>query len=124
MVLYGYSLLASANPCVAQGKRLDAEILEYFEQTTAFEEIDRRFQESVKQDFNAQTEGLLDEIKRNEAVKIAFARKRLMRSMEVRREKLARARAEFCVNCRDVRESGGLPYCERCPNRPECNKAP
>ena len=86
------------------------------------EELALKFDDYVKQDFDAQTEGIFDTIHRNAALKVIFAKKSLEKSLEQQKAVLRQTIEEFCTKCgflaNQTEERPG--YCERCPAVTSC----
>src|SRR3989338_3765258 len=52
------------------------------------DELEIRFQEYCKEDFSAQVEGIANELHRNKAIKVAFAKRRLTKLIDSRSRQL------------------------------------
>lgn len=85
-------------------------------------ELDTKFDEYVKADFTSQSEGLLDDLHRNAALKVAFARKRLNRAIEVQQLKVKTSGDSYCGSCKPDRKSQKKDYCSVCDTEGECLK--
>lgn len=85
-------------------------------------ELDTKFDEYVKADFASQSEGLLDDLHRNAALKVAFARKRLNRAIEVQQHKVKSSGDGYCETCKWDRKSKKKEYCSVCDAEGECEK--
>lgn len=87
--------------------------------------LNEKFTESVKRDFHAQSEGMIEDIHRNEAVKVAFARKKLHKAIEKKRAAVAALKSEYCAKCfiKEV-EAQKKVACEFCPEDGRCRRSP
>lgn len=103
VIVMGYSEVSSQadGTCPALKGRLEKEIAGLTSLNNTYQELNARFEESVQDDFTAQAEGFLDEIRRNEAVKLAFARKRLNQNRELKKQQVQTLRAQYCPKCND-----------------------
>lgn len=103
-------------------KELDTEIRELRRHLESWDELDKRFNASVREHFNSQAEGVFDEYKQNEAVKIAFARKKLGKTIETQKTKVRDLRAHYCETCFPAKltPKNRTSNCEKCPENPEC----
>lgn len=57
------------------------------------------FSESVQRDMARQADGLLDEIHRNKALKVSYARKKLVRRIEFIKAMITKVRRSYCESC-------------------------
>lgn len=62
-------------------------------------DLDSQFSESVQRDMARQAEGLLDEIHRNKALKVSYARKKLSRRIESIKAMITKFRQSYCESC-------------------------
>lgn len=87
-------------------------------------ELGQKFTDHVKQDFDAQAEGLIDEVHRSQALKVAFAQKRLIRTIEAKTRSIAAVNSEYCAKCVDKVKNGDAAgeICSYCPDAPACAK--
>ena len=108
--------------CGDAEKQLDSEIKDLRRHLESWDELDRRFGSSVRDHFNSQAEGVFDELKQNEAVKIAFARKKLVKTIEAQKSKVRDLRASYCDKCFPTKltPKNQASNCEKCPDKPEC----
>lgn len=61
--------------------------------------LSKEFSQSVARDFSSQVEGLVGELDRNKAMKVAFARKRLTRNIDATKAKIGLLKKEYCKSC-------------------------
>jgi len=87
--------------CSALRPRLEKEVAALTGLNENYRELNAKFEESVHEDFTSQAEGFLDEIRRNEAVKLAFARKRLGQNLALKKQQVQQLRSQYCPHCTD-----------------------
>lgn len=109
----------ASDDCDALRMSFDNDLLLLEEMAKFQGDLNQKFTEQVQKDFAAQTTGILDELQRAQAVKIAFARKRLGRSVDAKKAALKRVKAAYCTKCSRL-EGGKFSNCERCPENPDC----
>jgi len=113
----------AAQTCVEVGSRFQNEQLQLDELLISRDELNKKFQSDVAADFAAQSEGILDEIHRNAAIKIVYAKKRIARRIKEKESELAALREHLCVICESSKSITGdkLPVlCKHCPLLASC----
>ncbi|MBI4402970.1 MAG: hypothetical protein HY537_02340 [Deltaproteobacteria bacterium] len=86
------------------------------------DELKTKFEHYIEQDFVDQSEGLISQINRSAASKVAFAKKKLARLIENQDKTLADLKGQFCNHCssnttvQDFRQR----FCARCPDHTVC----
>jgi len=83
-------------------------------------ELESKFDEYIRADFNSQSEGLIDQIHRNAALKVTFAKKRLQKSLATQENKSKRAEDLYCTQCTTDLIGKKTIYCKICIERPAC----
>jgi len=117
------ALLSQANDiCPSFKDRLDKEIKLLNGLSQSYQELNEKFEQSVEADFTAQAEGFIDSIRRNEAVKLAFARKKLGATLDLKKEQVKQLRGNYCVKCTEKNSLDRAGRCERCPDDKVCQQ--
>ena len=106
--------------CPGLKDRLEIEVKFLSELTQSYQELNEKFEQSVQDDFTAQTEGFIDGVRHNEAVKLSFARKKLSRNLDIKKEQLKELRGLYCVNCTEKGSIDRNERCLRCPDDKMC----
>ncbi|MBI3294216.1 MAG: hypothetical protein HYZ71_05735 [Deltaproteobacteria bacterium] len=103
--------------CEQVNEKLYREQIKVAELTGLKEDLEKRFQEYSKEDFTAQVEGIANEIHRNKAIKVAFAKRRLTKMIDSRMRDIASTTQDFCIECRAnaTNQNTRDRYCENCP---------
>lgn len=121
MVTGPSAVLSQGNDvCPAFKDRVEKEVKALDELTQSYEELNKKFEQSVQDDFTAQAEGLIDGLRRNEAVKLAFARKRLGQTLETKRAQVKALRQSYCPKCSEKGSPDIAGRCRRCPDDKSC----
>jgi len=114
-------LLLGAESCQDLSIQLEKDSSRLIELLKLREELEEKFQGYVSQDFKEQTEGVFQGLNRNAAIKAAFARKKITKSIEKQKVTVATTKESFCDKCRSLAsEQEKSAFCQRCPNKPEC----
>ncbi len=87
------------------------------------DELQEKFKGFVDEDFSALVEGMNDALAHHEAIKAAFARKKLAKKMQERTHSYNSFLKSFCGQCKDLVESndGKRKYCTHCTEEPHCS---
>jgi hypothetical protein len=113
----------ATSSCSELGHKVDGQSAALAEMLDLQRELEEKFQTKIAADVSAQTDGILDELSRNEAIKVAFAKKRLAKNIESKRVELAASQNEYCFQCRGEILLPDLhaKYCSRCPQQKGCD---
>lgn len=118
MILLSLSIIGEPKKaCLQASKKVSVEENTLAELKQLREDLETRFQEYCKEDFSAQIEGIANEIHRNKAIKVAFAKRRLSKLIENKSRDIASSIDVYCTHCRSYSERDDLrnEYCQRCP---------
>jgi len=114
--------LASANHCTVLSNRIDDSENQLDELVKRREEMNREFKEHVSEDLTAQAEGVLDELHRNAAIKISFARRKLGRAIDEKTSTVGSMKKGYCSDCESAAKNifAKVSFCTKCPDRSSC----
>jgi len=115
-------LTIRAESCEELNSKIDQENTTLRQLLSQQKEVDEKFQRNVINDLITMAEGIFDKSHRDAAVKTAYARKRLQKSIDAHQATLKSVRDEFCSRCRNSAKNAAakIIYCEKCPEKPEC----
>lgn len=85
--------------CPGKQKELDKQLSRIEQLKSEESQLTKQFSDSVEKDFSSQVEGVVGELHRNKALKVAYAKKRLARSIASTQDTLEDLRKDFCTNC-------------------------
>lgn len=122
VALFEISFADAATVCSEITTRLRASTDRIDELLKLKKELNEKFEQYVTEDYKAQTENLFDELHRSAAIKVAFARKKLEKSLQTQKSSLEAVSQEYFTKC------GGDPsapsvkaaVCSRCPDSSVC----
>lgn len=78
------------------------------------DELEKRFEAYCKDDFSAQVEGVANELHRNKAIKVAFAKRRLAKLIDSKSQEVSAATTNYCDKCV---VAATTQFCEKCPDK-------
>lgn len=112
--------------CPVLSEKIDDTDIEIAELTHAREELLAKFKGLVVEDVKAQADGLIDELQKNEAIKVSYTRRKLTKSIEDKTSFAKSIREEYCVRCVNSlkNEFAKASFCAKCPGKIECDSKP
>lgn len=69
------------------------------ELTRLNQELETKFEEHIRADFQRQSEGIIDQIHRNAALKIVFSKKQIQKKLAVQQNLADSAKNLYCSRC-------------------------
>jgi len=108
--------------CTTVQGKLDDEISQLADLNNLNEDLNRKFKTQLEEDLNTQSEGLLDELHHDAAVKIAYARRKLAIAISAKQTEITGLKKDYCQSCRlaEIAKPKQTEFCEICSGREEC----
>ncbi len=98
-ILIGFSASLFAD-CKSDRRAFDEEAKLLIKLNKQLEELNQKFANCAKADFDSQTEGIIDSVKRGEAIKAAYAKRKLSKKIEDKTTDLAHVKKQLCEKCK------------------------
>lgn len=119
IALLGAPLAARAASCARLAEELQKVRARLADLRESKKALEAEFDTSVEKDFSAQAEGLMDGPHRNHAMKVSFARNKVMRAIEAKEKEAEALRGDYCRRCVKVSApppaSGSSPSADCAP---------
>lgn len=122
LVLFIAASASAEESCQVLNERINKENALLVEFNQQLQGISDEFDKRVSEDLWAQVEGAIDKNLRDTAIKTAFVKKRLTKTIDDKTALLGTLKRDFCSKCAKSpkNEAARMAFCEKCPQNPVC----
>ncbi len=130
LCLTSHAVLTPPDPktlsCPLLSEKIDDTEMQILDLQRTRDELSAKFKDLVVDDVKAQAEGLLDEVQKNEAIKVSYTRRKLTKSIDDKTAFVKAVREEYCVRCATSikNEFAKASFCAKCPGKIDCDLKP